>query len=224
VSDLWTTLVPLAIAGGLVPIQIILTILLLESPGRIRSAAAFVAGMTVLRLAQGALFGFVVQGADSSQGSEPGVVMGWFFVVLALALYAMAIRQLVADQDPDAPPPRWLTMTRSMTPVKAFLLGVGLLAIGVKFWVFTLSAVAAIGGAGLGRTSSIVTFVAFVALTEIALLLVLTVSAVLPTRSGALLATVSDRLERNNRYIVIGLGIVFGTWFMIKGLNDLGVL
>jgi hypothetical protein len=37
-------------------------------------------------------------------------------------------------------------------------------------------------------------------------------------------STVSGWLERNNRHIVIGLGAVFGTWFMIKGLTGLGIL
>jgi hypothetical protein len=224
-GDLWTTLLPLALAGALVPIQIILTIFLLESPGRIRTAAAFVAGMTVLRLAQGIVFGFIVRGAGGSESTDgTGTVMAWFFVVLALALFAMAVRQLVADEDADAPPPKWLAMTRVITPGKAFLLGIGLLAIGAKFWVFTLSAVAAIGDADLGRGSSILTFIAFVTLTEILLLVVLGVSIVAPRQSRALLAEVSGWLERNNRYIVIGLGVVFGTWFLIKGLAGLGIV
>ena len=181
--------------------------------------------MTVLRLGQGVVFGFIVKGASSSESSdEAGVVMAWFFVILAVVLYAMALKQFVADEDPDAPPPKWLAMTRSMTSVKAFLVGFGMLAIGVKFWVFTLSAIAAIGDAELGVTSSILNFIAFVVLTELALLLVLGAAIAVPKRSQALLATVSGWLERNNRHIVIGLGAVFGTWFMIKGLTGLGIL
>jgi hypothetical protein len=37
-----------------------------------------------------------------------------------------------------------------VTPGRAYLLGVGLLVIGAKFWVFTLGAFAVIADAGLG--------------------------------------------------------------------------
>jgi hypothetical protein len=35
---------------------------------------------------------------------------------------------------------------------------------------------------------------------------------------------VSGWLERNNRVIVIVLGLVFGAWFLLKALQGLGVL
>jgi hypothetical protein len=31
-------------------------------------------------------------------------------------------------------------------------------------------------------------------------------------------------LQRNNRVVVIVLGLVFGTWFLIKALSGFGVL
>ena len=48
-----------------------------------------------------------------------------------------------------------------MTP-GSFLLGAGVLAIGAKFWMFTLGAISVIGEADLGRTDSIVTYLLFV--------------------------------------------------------------
>jgi hypothetical protein len=39
-----------------------------------------------------------------------------------------------------------------------------------------------------------------------------------------LLERVSDALERYNRPIMITLGLVFGLWFLVKGLAGLGVV
>ena len=45
-SELWSTLIPLGIGSAVVPIQIVVTILLLQAPDGARTAAAWVAGMT----------------------------------------------------------------------------------------------------------------------------------------------------------------------------------
>jgi hypothetical protein len=45
-----------------------------------------------------------------------------------------------------------------------------------------------------------------------------------PVRADAVLARFSDLLTRWNGPIVIVLGLLFGTWFLLKALNGLGVL
>ena len=45
-----------------------------------------------------------------------------------------------------------------------------------------------------------------------------------PERAAVMLDGIAGFLERNNRVIVIGLGLVFGTWFLLKALGDLGII
>jgi hypothetical protein len=226
-SSLWSALVPLIIGSALVPIQIIITILLLRSAAGKRTAVAWVAGMTTVRLAQGIVFGLILSssgsGADAT-GGDSSVIVASILLVVAVLLLVTGVRQLLTDVDLDAPPPKWLTATEVMGPGKAFGFGAGLLAIGAKFWIFTLGAIAAIGDADLGRTSSILTFLAFVALAEGVHVVVLTMAFVAPTRSDAALASASDWLTRRNRTIVIVISLVFGVWFLVKALDGLGVL
>ena len=115
-------------------------------------------------------------------------------------------------------------MTPSLTPGKAFLIGAGLLAIGAQFWVFTLGAVGAISDADLGRSSSILNFLLFVVLAESVHLLLLGIVVVAPKKASSVLDRSSSWLEAHNRVIMIMLGLVFGTWFMIKALSGLGVI
>lgn len=225
-TDLWTSLIPLIIGGALVPIQIIITILLLRSgAGRI-TAVAWVAGMTTVRLGQGLVFGLVLGGGASSGSSSdgPGTAVSLLLLVLAVVFYVTAARQLLRHPDEDAPPPKWMAIIDGIRPGKAYLLGVGLLAVGAKFWVFTLGAIAAIADAGLGTVPSIATFLVFVALTESIHLLALGVAYLLPQRSASVLARISGLLEAYNRPIMIVLGLVFGTWFLVKALGGLGIL
>jgi hypothetical protein len=224
-NGLWGTLLPLIAGGALVPIQLIITILLLRSTGGLRTAAAFVAGMTSVRLAQGLVFGLLLAGGETGgTASGPGPVVSGVLIALAMLLYAASAKQILTDDDPDAPPPKWITMTESMKPGRAFVVGAGLLAIGAKFWVFTLGAIGAIKDADLSRSRGVVTFVAFAGLTVVAHLLVLGVAAVAPKQSAALLDATADWLKRHNGPIVVVLGLVFGSWFLLKGLHGLGVL
>ena len=226
-DSLWATLAPLVIGSALVPIQIIVTIMLLRSTAGRRTAVAWVAGMTSVRLAQGILFGLVFssdRALAEETGARPGPVLSTLLLVLAVLFLVMAVRQLLVDIDPDAPPPRWMAMTETMAPAKAFLIGTGLMLVGVKFWVFTLSAVGAIGAAELSRGASIVTFLVFVALTEIVHLVVLAVAFLAPGRAAARLEGASAWLSARNRTIVIVLGVVFGVWFLAKALRGFGIL
>ncbi len=222
---MWSTLVPLIIGSALVPMQIVVTVLLLQSTSGKRAAIAFVVGMTSVRLVQGVVFGLILSSSEAevttSQGSS--VVVSTLLVVVAVLFLVTALRQLVSDDDPDAAPPKWMQAAASMTPGKAFLLGAGVLAISAKFWVFTLSAIAAIGEADLGRAMSIVTFALFAVLAVSVPLALIGTTVFAPTRSDAFLVRASDWLSRHNRVIVTVIGLVFGVWFLIKGLGGLGV-
>jgi threonine/homoserine/homoserine lactone efflux protein len=224
-NDLWVTLVPIALAGALVPVQIVMTVLLLRSPGGARVGGAFVAGLTTVRLLQGVVFGLLLSGADEAQqASGPGTIGSAFLVVLGVLLYVTAARSALGEEDADAPPPRWMSMTDSMSGTKAFALGAGFLAIAPKFWVFTLSAIAAIEEADLSRGGATAAFLGFVVLTQSVVLTLVAMTALAPQRSGTLLDALAGWLERRSGALVVILGLVFGTWFLLKGLGGLGVI
>ena len=182
--------------------------------------------MTTTRLVQGLLFGLVFTASDqvTSENGGSSPVVSTILLVLAVLFYVTALKQILKHEDSDAPPPKWMTMTASMTPGKAYVIGAGYLAVSAKFWVFTLGAVGAIGDADLGRTSSILNFLLFVALAECVHLALLGVTVVAPSKASGLLARSSAWLERRNRVIMITLGLVFGTWFLIKALRGLNVI
>lgn len=224
--DLWATLMPLVVASAVLPVQITVTILLLRSEGGRLRASAWVAGMTAVRLAQGALFGLVLGGAVATQdGSEgPGPIGATLLLVVGVLFLVTAARKLVDQPDEDAPPPRWMALVASMTPARAFLAGVGIIAVSAKLWVFTLGAIGAIGEADLARPAAVVTYLVFVVAAASVHLAAIGVTVVAPARAGALLDDASTLLERHGRTITIGLGLVFGTWFVLRALVGFGVL
>jgi hypothetical protein len=224
-DELWATLGPLVLGSALVPAQLVVTITLLRSAAGARAAVAFVGGMSGVRLAQGAIFGLAT--AASSAGDDEAtasVLKSSLLLVVAILLLVMAIKKLSTGEDPDAPPPAWLTRISTMRPGHAFLAGAGMLLIGPKFWVFNLSAIAAIEEAALDRPAAVVTFLAFVALAALPTLSIVGLQVAAPERSDVLLERLFAWLGRNDRAIVITVGLAFGTWFLLQALAGLGLL
>ena len=219
------SLLPLIIGSAVVPVQIIIDILLLKNPKQgLLKASAYVGGMTTLRLLQGLIFGLILTGgasATAEESSGKGPIVSTLLLVLGIFFLITAYKQWRKDDDPDAPPPKWLAMMDSVTPLKAFGLGFGLLLIGAKFWVFTLTAIAVIGEAALGQPTSTLTYLLFVLLAESLLLIPILIRVILPQQSKSILEKTSAWLTHYNRPIVILISLVFGLLFMYQGASGL---
>jgi hypothetical protein len=218
-SSVWSELLPLALASMVVPVQWTLTILIVRE-SRLR-ALAFVLGNVAVRLLQGLLF-FVLVPTSTGSESEPKAVVAWLLLVVGVTLLVKAARSLATGApDEDAPPPRWVESAATMSAPRAFLTGAGLLAIGAKFWVFTMSAVAVLDYADLPTASTAAAFVVFALLAVLPSLAVITTATLAPSRSAALLDAASAWLTRNTSKIVIGICLVVGVWFVAKALTQL---
>jgi hypothetical protein len=219
------SLLPFIIGSALVPIQIIIDILLLKSPRRgFFKATAYVGGMTTLRLLQGLIFGLILTNSVATSTPEAGgksPIVSTLLLVLGILLLVTAYKQWRKDDDPDAPPPKWLIMIESLTPLKSFGVGFGLLLIGGKFWVFTLGAIGMIGQAQLGQPSSTLVYLLFILLAESLLLIPILIRIILPKQSTTLLEQASAWLTRYNRVIIIVVSLVFGTIFLYQGASGL---
>ena len=165
-SELWGSLIPLAIASAILPVQIAITILMLRGSGGRARAAAWVGGMTVVRLAQWLVFGLVLERAVDD--GEPGtsVVEAALLLVVSVIFFVSAGRKLAKQPDEDAAPPRWLASVATVPAGRAFLMGAGVVGLSPKLWAFTLGAIGAIADAGLGAAGGLAAFLVFVLLAE----------------------------------------------------------
>jgi threonine/homoserine/homoserine lactone efflux protein len=145
-------------------------------------------------------------------------------LVVALLFLVTAVRELFGGDDPNAPPPKWMSLLTSATPTKAFLIGTGIMTVSPKSWVFTLAAIGAIGNAGMGRAANVVCYIVFVTLAASGNLLIIGMAAFFPQRSRSVLDRTLRWLQEHDRPIMIVVGLVFGTWFGIKALHGFGIL
>lgn len=214
------SLLPFIIGSALVPLQIIIVILLLKSEKRgPAKAIAFVTGMTLARLVQGVLFGFVFTEGEEAGGSA--WIKSTLLLVLGILLLITAYKKWVTEPDPDAPPPKWLTTMDTVTPGKALVFGAGLIFIAAKLWVFTLGALSVITDAGLGQPDSSIAYLLYILLAQSLLIIPILIRLIVPAKAVNLLGTFGDWLDAHNTTIVIAVSLVFGLLFLYQGLTGL---
>jgi Sap, sulfolipid-1-addressing protein len=222
-DNVWTALLPLIVGSALVPVQLLITILLIAN-SRI-AALAWVGGATTVRAVQGVLFGLVLSSGDVSDPSGgPSPIASTLLLVVGALFLVTAARNLVGEDDPDAPPPRWMATIDGLSTGRAFLLGAGAVLVGAKFWVFTLSAIAVVAEADLGQPNSAVAFVVFVVLASSVQLVMIGAAYVAPQRAETTLRGLSTWLTAHNRQLMVAIGTIFGTWFLVKALDGFGIL
>ncbi len=218
------SLLPYIIASALVPIEITFNILILNNPQKgVLKSLAFVAGMTTLRLLQGVIFGLILfnSAAASAGPGGNGPVVLTLKLVLGILLLNNAYKKFRKEPDPDAPPPKWLTMVESVSLLNAFVMGFGIVAINPKLWVFTLGVISEIAEAQLGQPSSTSAFLLFILLAQSLLLLPLLLKVIFPQKSVQLLSRISEWLIRKSGAIILMISLIFGSLFAYQGVTGL---
>jgi hypothetical protein len=221
-GDVIADLLPLIVGATVVPFYPIVVLVLLQGEGGLVKALAFVAGNIAVRLAQGVLFGLifgVALAATSEDGQRLGV--STLLLIVGILLLITAVKKWQKEEDPDAPPPQWMTAISDLSAAKAVGAGTLFVTIAVKQWVFTLSAIGVISEAGLGEAANIGLYLFYVLATQTLVLAPIFVYAVAPRQASRPLKAAQTWLERQNRAIVIAVSLVFGVWFLYKGVSGL---
>lgn len=217
-TGLLFNLLPLVVGaaiGG--PMWIIMVLLLLRSDHGVFKAAAFAAGATTVRLLQFALFNHVFRLVlDSGGEPEMGLMSAILLLLAGIVLLITAARTWFKETDPDAPPSRWMSAISRMPTAAAFGMAVVMMFLGFKQWVFTLSAIAVIDEAKMGKIGGLITYLLFIAAAQGLMLGPIIAGALAPARASKMVEAMLGWLERNSRAITTAVSLIFAVWFLWK--------
>jgi hypothetical protein len=219
-ATLLLELLPLIVAAALLPVWIIMALFLLRSEGGVAKALAFAAGATSVRLIQGLLFGFVFGAGAEQEADGATLITSTLLLVIGIVMLIAAYKKWRKEEDPDEPP-KWMDKLSGLTAVKAFSMGALLMMVAMKQWVFTLSAIAIIEETQAEMWAGVAAFLIFVLAAQSLILLPILVYAIAPARAARWLDTVQGWLARHNRIITIAVSLIFGVWFVWKGVTGL---
>ena len=206
------------------PMWTILALLLLRGESGSIKASAFAAGAITVRLLQGFLFGYIfVRAEDAGREGGPNLIAA---TVLLLVGVFLVITGLTAawrkkDDASEAPPPKWMTLLNRVSAPAAFGMGVGMMVLALKQWLFTFSALAVIERGQLGIKASVFAYLVFVIAAQSLMLTPIISSLVAPTRSAGTLKALQAWLERHNLKIVAVASLILGAWFIWRGASGL---
>lgn len=216
------SLLPLIVGAAVLPLFLILTLLLLRSAGGRAKAGAFAAGMAAVRLLQGLIFGYLFAGAIEAQGAAAGDdISSTVLLVGGIFMLVMVARRLTRQDDPDAPPPKWMAAINRLSISRSFAAGVVLMGVSMKQWVFTLSAIAVIDEARLGKAAAVAAYLVFVVLAQSLALAAILLAIAAPAHAAGLLDSERGWLERHGRALTTLVSLALGAWFIAKGASGL---
>lgn len=223
-NNLWIELIPLILGATLAPIYPIIVLLLLQSERGLSKAAVFVAGAVAARLVQGVIFGLVfVPAVDAESAAGLTIIGPTLLTLVGILLLVMGVkkwRKGGSDEDGQEPP-AWMSALTGMSTLKAAGSGALLILLAVKQWVFTLSAISVIEEAQPGVPAGIALYLFYTLATQLLVLPPLLAFAVAPDKSAAPLRAAQGWLQRHNRVIVMVVSLVFGVFFLYRGITGL---
>jgi hypothetical protein len=188
----------------------------------VKKAAAFAAGAILVRVLVIFLFAFILgSAADQTDADDSGLIASTLLTVLGLLMLIAAYKKFRKEEDPDAPPPKWMTALGGLAPLKAMGFGALFMGVAVKQWVFTLSAIAIVEEAQLGGVEALLAYVLFVLGSMSLVILPTLFAAVAPAKADQVLGKIMGVMERYNRPITVGVSLIFGLWFLYKGITGL---
>ena len=216
--DLLPQLSVLAVGGSIAPALLLLTILFLGSQRPLPNAAALVLGYFAVCAAVGGA-GLILFGGTAGAGSTASMIGRVISVTLGVLLIVLGLRSLFKTPDPDASLPRWMESVSSITPARAFGIGMMLFPLQIRVLAIFVACINLIATASLRTQESIVALVLMLLIFAIPVLVLIGLYTAVPQRASNMLESLRRWMEKNNRVITVVLCFVFGAFFLVRGFS-----
>ena len=210
-------ILPLALAA-IAPTMIGLVVLFLSDDRGLVKALAFILGKCIVYVIWGVVSLDLAEHISSTISGGATSFSEVIFLLFGLLLLILAVRNFFGEDDPDAPPPKFMTILDKMGPIKLFGVGVVISLMQFRFIALVLVGATVIAEAGLSATQNLISVLWLALLMVWPMLIPVVVFLVLGERREAAMKSMRTWLTRNKRMInVVVLG-VFGTLLLVIGL------
>ncbi len=195
--------------------MLLLTILSLGSRRPIPNAVALALGYFATCAVIG-VSGLILFGEAGSAVATAGRVIS---VSVGALLIVLGIRNLSNAPDPDAQPPRWMESMNSMSPPRAFGVGMVLFPLQIKNLAIFVACLNLIIASSLSLGGSLAALMLVLVIFAIPVLALIGLYAATPQRATTLLGSLQAWMGRNSRTITVAICLVFGSFFLARGFQ-----
>ena len=216
--QLLTQIMPVAVAIAVNPVPIIAAIVMTATERPRANGAAYLAALTGVSYAFGAVVLVALHGQALSAGSRTGEIVQVLWLLVGLAFLVAFVVLLVRRPKPGQAQnePGWMRWIGRLGPAGAAVVGVLLVNYEMEGPALT-----DILAAGVSRTAAMGALAIFVAVAVSTSYIPIVAYAVAPAAVGGVLTRVKDWLARYNRPILMVVFAAIGLLYTIKGLAGL---
>ena len=144
-----------------------------------------------------------------------------FFLIAGLLLLILAVRNYFVEDDPDAPPPKFMTILTKLGPIKLFGIGIALSIIQPRFIILVLAGTSIIAEAKLSPTENIISLLVLALLMVWPMLIPLVVFLVMGEHRVDAMTSMKSWLLHNQRMINVVVMGIFGMLLLFVGLTGI---
>ena len=213
-GELLGEVVPLAAGAAISPVVFLVQLTTLTGSRPISRGTALFLGAAVVLIVLSTIG--VLLGSTSFSTND--TLKAWLNIVLGALLIAVGLRALLK---PPGPKPVAPEAEKPTSVGRSFVTGAAAMGTNVTSFALYIPALALIAGSGLplgqrGLAGLIILLIAL-AVAWVPLLL----AAAVPAASSRLLPALGNWMTANDRWVQVILGLGFGIWLLIKGIQGL---
>ena len=213
-------LIPLALVVALSPLSIIPAVLVLRSPQPRPTSLAFLLGWIVGLAVVTQLFVEVSSLVGGGLDKPPPPWASWARVVAGVLLIAFGLYRWLTRKKSEHSP-KWMSSFASITPPRAAITALVLVAVNPKVLFMCAAAGLAIGTEGLDRLGAELGVLYYVVIAGFSVVLPIVAYAVSGDRLDPTLARVKDWMEAQHATLVAAILVVLGALVLYKGLHGI---
>jgi hypothetical protein len=207
--------------GTIAPTMIGLVVIFLTGTRGLVKASAFILGKYLFYV-----FWSLIALDFVDQLLSPGLkvsrsVSDGFFLLSGLLLLVLAVRNFFVEDDPDAPPPKFMTVLAKLGPFKLFGLGIGISVIQPRFIIFVLLGASIIAEARLSTTENFISLLVLALLMVWPMLIPVVVFLIMGERRDEAMNAMKSWLLHNQRMINVVIMGLIGIFLLLLGLTGM---
>ena len=212
-----------SIAVAISLLSIIAVILMLFSPRAKVNGPAFLVGWMVALSVVSSVVYVVSDQSNAATSTSTSDTISWGKIVGGILLLLLAARDWRNRPLPDAEPemPKWMASVDTLSPGKAFGLGVLMAGVNPKNLILTVAAATGLAQLGLSSSDAVVALIVFVAVGSLTIAVPVVSYFLGGERAKAELDSLKDWLAMHNAAVMTVLFIVFGVDLIAKGMPPL---
>ena len=207
--------------GTITPTMIALIVLFLSSTQGMAKSISFILGKYIAYVFFGILclnLAGYIYSINSLRSDTLSVI---FFLIFGLLLIFLAIRTYFGEDDPDTPPPKFMTILDRLGPLKLFGLGIAVCFVQPRFLLLILAGAAIISEASLPISESFIAILVLALLMVWVMIIPVIVFLVMGKRRKDAMQFMRDWLILHQRIINVVVMAFFGIVMIFLGLNHL---